>query len=308
MISLSQKKLYSAFGLTLQSEISFPELNQVYDIKLKEDIVIEKKNLNQLWNQLYDNKSKFITMETSVMFQVTDTAIFLVEKGKKIVVSPIGVLGDDKIRLFILGTCMSIVLMQRRILPLHGSAIEIDGKAYAFIGKRGAGKSTLASTFVNEGFKLISDDIVPILINSNKIPTVIPSYPQQKLWEESLFRLGLENHLYRPLFDRETKYAVPVQTSFVSEKLPLAGIFELIPYEEDNISFKSINSLEQFYTIYLHTFRNFLIPRLGLMEWHFETSSILLKNVKLIRVSRPNSWFSAKSLLELILNTIKQGE
>ena len=39
--------------------------------------------------------------------------------------------GEDKIRLLFLGTCMGALLIQRKILPLHGSAIEIDGKAYA---------------------------------------------------------------------------------------------------------------------------------------------------------------------------------
>ena len=38
---------------------------------------------------------------------------------------------------------MGALLMQRKILPLHGSAIAIDGKAYAFVGDSGAGKSTL---------------------------------------------------------------------------------------------------------------------------------------------------------------------
>ena len=36
---------------------------------------------------------------------------------------------EDIIRLYILGTCMGAILMQRKILPLHGSAIAINGKA-----------------------------------------------------------------------------------------------------------------------------------------------------------------------------------
>ena len=72
---------------------------------------------------------------------------------------------EDKIRLYILGTCMGALLMQRKILPLHGSAIAIDGKAYAFVGDSGAGKSTLASAFLSKGYKLLSDDVIAVSLS-----------------------------------------------------------------------------------------------------------------------------------------------
>lgn len=59
------------------------------------------------------------------------------EQGKRIVVSPIPGADERKVRLFILGTCMAVIMMQRGILPLHGSAVVIDGWAYAFVGHSG---------------------------------------------------------------------------------------------------------------------------------------------------------------------------
>ena len=50
------------------------------------------------------------------------------------IVSPLKRYDEDVIRLYILGTCMGAILMQRRIFPLHGSAVAINGKAYAFVG------------------------------------------------------------------------------------------------------------------------------------------------------------------------------
>ena len=82
---------------------------------------------------------------------------------------------------------MGTILMQRKMLPLHGSAIEIDGKVYAIVGDSGAGKSTLASAFLKQGYKLVSDDVIAVsLSQENSIPYVTPAYPQQKLWQESL--------------------------------------------------------------------------------------------------------------------------
>ena len=100
---------------------------------------------------------------------------------------------EDEIRLYILGTCMGAILLQRKILPLHGSAIAIDGKAYAIVGDSGAGKSTLASAFLKRGYQLLSDDVIPVTLNHANVPIVTPAYPQQKLWLESLNHFGMES-------------------------------------------------------------------------------------------------------------------
>ena len=60
------------------------------------------------------------------------------------------------------------LLMQRKILPLHGSAVAIDGKAYAIVGDSGAGKSTLASAFLNKGYQLLSDDVIAVSLSQMK--------------------------------------------------------------------------------------------------------------------------------------------
>lgn len=43
---------------------------------------------------------------------------------------------------------------------LHGSAIVLKGRAYLFIGRSGAGKSTTAYEFVRRGARLLADDLI----------------------------------------------------------------------------------------------------------------------------------------------------
>src|SRR5690625_2580817 len=152
------------------------------------------------------------------MFQIEAVAIYLVKNGNEIFVSPFADAEVDQIRLYILGTCMGAILLQRRILPLHGSAVAIDGKAYAVVGNSGAGKSTLASAFLNRGYQLLSDDVIPVTLSDEGIPIVTPAYPQQKLWLKSLERFGMSSDHLRPIIGRETKFAVPVSTQFVKEQ------------------------------------------------------------------------------------------
>lgn len=308
MIHTVKKEIYKAFGLALLSEIPLPELPQVSNYENQVDVKIETADLSQLWGELSSPKSVFVVEEELIMFQIPETATFCIQNGEKIIVSPMEGSDQDKIRLYILGTCMGALLMQRKILPLHGSAIAINGKAYVFIGRSGAGKSTLASALLSKGYQLLSDDVIAVSLSEDKIPFVTPSYPQQKLWKESLDQFGMKTTHYQPLFERETKYAVPVSSNFFNESLPLAGVFELVKTENENVEIQRIEGLERLRTLLRHTYRNSLIPRLGMMEWHFMNSTNIVNKVEMFQLRRPISKFTAHDLVSTVLESLKEEE
>ncbi|MBJ8008151.1 aldolase [Bacillus cereus] len=308
MIDSMGNVLYKAFGLKIVSEIPLPELSQLNEKKEMADIQIEITDLSERWGKYSEEKQKTIVVEDDVvMFHVPQTAIFSVQAGEKIIFSPMPGAEENKIRLYILGTCMGALLMQRKVLPLHGSVIAIDGKAYALIGDSGAGKSTLASAFLSKGYQLLSDDIVAVSLLCKNTPIVHPSYPQQKLWQESLDEFGMEKEQFSPLFERETKYAVPVNSQFFPKPLALAGVIELVKSQGEDIEMTRIEGLARLYKLYRHTFRSSLISKLGLMEWHFETSSNIVSGMEMFQLRRPDSRFTAHELVQVILNTIQKG-
>lgn len=306
MIGTLKCFFYKSFGLAIRSEIPLSELIPLNSDEDKHDVSVEVSDLSSKWSTVKKGGYFVDNNNNLVMFHVPDTAIFCIKDGNKIIVSPIKGYQEDKIRLYVLGTCMGVLLMQRKVLTLHGSAIAINGMAYAIIGHSGAGKSTLASAFINKGYQLLSDDLVPVQVSAEGVPYVIPSYPQQKLWQESLQEFGMKTIDYRPLFERETKFAVPVKSSFLDETLPLAGVFELAITENSNISLNRIESLARFSTLFNHTFRHTLIPRLDLIEWHFKESARLLKEVKVFQLRRPNLGFTAHELVTNILELIEK--
>ncbi|MEI4828878.1 aldolase [Bacillus sp. FJAT-53711] len=308
MVHTVKKFVYKAFGLSLLSEIPLPELPQISSYEDTIDIVIERASLSELWNELSYPKAIFIVKENLVMFQIPNTATFCIQDGEKIIVSPIKGSDEDKIRLYILGTCIGALLMQRRILPLHGSVVAINEKAYAFIGDSGAGKSTLASAFLSRGYQLLSDDVIAVTLSQDNIPFVTPSYPQQKLWQESLDKFGMETAHYRPLFERETKFAVPVPFNFLNEQLPLAGVFELVKADKENVGLRRIEGLDRLRTLFHHTYRNSLIPRLDLMEWHFTNSTSIVNKIDMFQLWRPTSGFTAHNLVSLVLSSLNEEE
>ncbi|MEH6943979.1 HPr kinase/phosphorylase [Bacillus sp. JJ722] len=309
MIKTIQKTGYRAFGLNIYSDIPLPEAFRIDTFKEIVDLEIEIKDLSKLWEKqvLLPNQA-YSVKDHMVMFQVPGTAIFKIKDGNRIIVSPISNSVEDEIRLYLLGTCMGIILLQRKILPLHGSAVDINGKAYAFIGDSGVGKSTLAAAFLQEGFQLVSDDVIPVRLSNDNIPIIIPSYPQQKLWQESLTAFGIDSKQYRPLFEREKKFAIPVTSSFSNEPLPIVALFELVKTEQGEITLHKVNQLEQFRTLLSHTYRNFLVPRLGLSEWHFIESAKILTKIHMYQMQRPNTGFTVKKLASQILDVIKMEE
>ncbi|MBT2709459.1 hypothetical protein J7I91_16075 [Pseudomonas sp. ISL-84] len=308
MLSTRCQVIYQAYGLNIKSELPLPEIPMKVPEGEDIDITIKLDDLTKLWNEVVEPNRHFYVRDNTVLFQIPNTATYYVMNGKQIIVSPMDGTHADKVRLYILGTCMGALLMQRKILPLHGSAIAINEKAYAIVGDSGAGKSTLASAFLNKGYELISDDVIPVAFSNGIIPMVSPSYPQQKLWQQSLDAFGMESKGYIPIFDRETKFAVPVESKFVSKSLPLKGVFELVKTGTDEVMITPIASLQRLHTLFCHTYRNFLIDRLGLRDWHFSITANIADKIQLYQLQRPINRFTAHDLTSLILNTINEGE
>jgi hypothetical protein len=297
--------IYEAFGLSIISEILLPELLQVStqlgdtEVCIK---IIEKPR------QFEGKPFEFIVLGHTVTFMIPEIAVFQIKDGKEIIVSPFEGANEDIIRLYTLGSSFGALLLQRGIYPLHGSAIAINGKAYAIVGESGAGKSTLASAFMERGYQLLSDDVIAVKFNDDNQPMVIPSYPQQKLWQQSLDAFGISNEELRPIYGRENKFCKPVLEGFQSSPLPLGGIFELVKRGNSSITLRSISSLEQLQKLYTHTYRQFLVPKMDLTEWHFKQSTILAELLPFYQVERPAEGFSAYQIVEQILTIINSFE
>ncbi|RUS45709.1 aldolase [Cohnella sp. AR92] len=298
---------YTAFGLRIRSEYPLPELLRTTEQEGEPDVEIAIGDLSGAWNRYGGPDDYYAYPDDEFLFRVPEVAIFGVRGGKHITVSPFAEAEEKSIRLYLLGTCMGSILMQRGTLPLHGSAVEINGRAYAFVGESGAGKSTLARAFLSRGYRLLSDDVIAVSQSANGgFPIVMPAYPQQKLWRESMDRLGVEPRGSRHLY--ESKYAVPVASGFAAEALPLDGIFELGKTEGREAELSPYRGLERLAILRLHTYRPFLIPRLTGEQWHLSAIAGLSSQVDLYRMRRPSAGFSAYELAERVLETVLEGE
>jgi len=135
----------------------------------------------------------------------------------------------EDIATFLLGPVLGLVLRLRGVTCLHASAVALEGRAIAFMGVPGAGKSTTAALFTQKGHSVLSDDIAA-LVERERAFCVLPAYPYLNLWPEALEMLAHSECSSRSVSAAVDKVQVPLDgndSKFQREALPLAAIYVL---------------------------------------------------------------------------------
>jgi hypothetical protein len=83
----------------------------------------------------------------------------------------------------LLGMVLALWLERRGLPTLHASAAVVDGRAVAFLGTKGGGKTTAAAALVAAGHPMLADDLLAIW-NATDQPRVAAGYPMLRLWPE----------------------------------------------------------------------------------------------------------------------------
>ncbi|MBL4818408.1 MAG: hypothetical protein JKY15_04135 [Deltaproteobacteria bacterium] len=206
LLTLSHMHCYKAFGQKISSSLELPELPQAdFDTP---DIEINPANI------------------AKPIFNIPQVGSFAVPNHQTVLFDSLSSTPEDHIRLFLLGSCMGVALQKKGYLLLHGNAIIKNNACEIFLGYPGAGKSTLAGRYIQQGYQILSDDVCAIKFAPE--PIVMPGYPYIKLWEDSAKMLGHDIRQLKPIALREKKYHVPIHKSFCKEPMPLKKI-HLLP-------------------------------------------------------------------------------
>ncbi len=96
---------------------------------------------------------------------------------------------------------------------LHASCIADADRAAAFLAFSGSGKSTLAAAFLKDGYRLVSDDSLPVEIHEKQV-LAWPCHPRIKMAPEQA-RLFLDEVDHLPPADGfSSKIGVPVRETW----------------------------------------------------------------------------------------------
>ena len=104
-------------------------------------------------------KSVFWSLdERSFLFDLPDIGRFMARDGRELLMQPAEGMATADALPFLLGTTFGALLYQRGTPLLHASAVVRGGCAYAFGGRSGIGKSTLAAALGRDGTAFASMD------------------------------------------------------------------------------------------------------------------------------------------------------
>ena len=274
--------LYAVFGLVFRSELPLPELppapaEAAADVDIRSGAV----------GMPMEGSAGYSVTKEGTLLRVADVGLFLVRDGREIVVEAAPGASERNVRLFLLGSALGALLHQRGLLPLHANAIEMDGKAVAFSGHSGAGKSTIAAWFHDRGHRILSDDVCVIGFDADGRALAYPGIPRLRLWREALEASGRDADEYHRSFDALDKYDVPSERRTL-DPLPLAAIYLLRQAEEgvDGPSIERLQGVDCVETVIANTYRGAYLRTIGRTGEHLAACLRISRQVPVFRATR----------------------
>jgi hypothetical protein len=190
---------------------------------------------------------------------------------------------------YLLGPVLGLVLRLRGVVSLHASAVAFDDSCVAFVGSAGAGKSTTAAAFAQQGYGIVSDDIVGLVERHGSF-YVLPAYPHLCLWPESVSMLyGSPDALPQLVHGWEKRQLALGEngTRFEQRTLPLSAIYILGARLPDTApSLNSIQDREVLLSLVANTYATNLIDR-TMRGKEFDLLSRLVSSVP-VRTAHPS--------------------
>ena len=292
---------YKVFGLHIGSDMLLAELLTADPSDIPEVIIRIGEVPTDIPNAIKKNES-FQVAKNQFLFHIPGVGRYYVANGNCILIEPAERADERFLRIFLLGTAFGALLMQRGILPLHGSAVVVNGGCVIFTGVSGAGKSTLLAAFRERGYAFLTDDVAAVTLDESGVAWVHPAYPQQKLWRDTMDNMGVNTDVFSPFFTEinKDKFAVPAKKGFHPSPAPLVAVYELETDGRRDVILNHYSNIDKLAVLMRHTYRSWLIDGLGLKELHFIHCAAVANQIAVSRLIRPEGVFSLDEQVRLV--------
>lgn len=276
---------YQLAGLRFRSPLALPELGPVtaagdVDVYIDESEVPLPDN-----GQAPPGGMTWSSDTERCLLDVAQIARFNISRGQCIAFQRTDADGDDhRLRLFLLGSVLGALWHQRGRLPLHAGAVDIDGRAWAFAGQSGAGKSSLVVAMAVSGAGYLCDDVCVLDVLDDDRVHAWPGLARLRVSPEIRALLSLDD---RAPLDPFGKHALTPPWPRPVGVRPLAGIVIL---ETDPAAEKPVvDRLEApaaLAALLTHTYRSEYLP-IEHRARHFGQCAALVRSVPVYRLRRP---------------------
>lgn len=212
---------YRLYGQNILSSMEFPQLVPAKEEEQHDILIMEGEIPNEI---LKEAEVKYYSISEQVSWFQNDTGVFYITEGREIHY----VLKDGAnlqyAQTYLLGYAISMLLLQQNIMTIHCSAIANEDGAILIAGQSGAGKSTITSIYLEQGYKLLADDIVAIGINDEKKVIAYPAFPYQKLCRDVISREGMTMDALIYIDEEKDKFLVPRKEQFIETPIEVKAM------------------------------------------------------------------------------------
>ncbi|MFC1835141.1 hypothetical protein ACFL2Q_10445 [Thermodesulfobacteriota bacterium] len=285
---------YSVYGLNVESLIPLPELPPG---RGRPDVIIQYGSVPTSLQGAEAIGGFYQGAPGCFLLLVEGVARYLVIDGKQILIEREQSATDEEVGLFLLGCAFASLLQQQGLLPLHSSGIVADGNCIAFLGPSGTGKSTLAGAFLKRGYRILTDDICVISLDSNGSPVAYPGYPQLKLWMDTAGELGEDLESLARISPGIDKFRRPIGEEFYEDPLPMTRLYVLGVSDACQIEVAPMRGAEKLRAIIGNTYHLGFLDGLGKRPEHFRQCHALAEKLNVCKVTRPRAPFLLDELV-----------
>lgn len=247
--------------------------------------------------------TRFYRTDSGYLLRFPNLADFTVSAdGRAVSAHPVPGVSESTVDHLYLNQVLPLALSRQYKLVLHGSAIEVDDCAAAFLGLSGRGKSTLAASFSTHGLRFLTDDGLQ-LEKSGDVYLAQPSHPSIRLWDDSRQAVVPDTARDAPPVDYTPKARVLAdkEVAFCDVARPLACVYFLGDGKTDTVTITPVGGRDAMIELVRHTFLLDIEERDMLMH-HFGQLTDLVKTLKFFRLDYPRRY----DFLETVRETIVQ--
>jgi hypothetical protein len=278
---------YLVFGLRVGSALPIPSLTTADSALGDPDVEIVEGKVS-LPADLHDvDGLKFKAEGKNYFLDIEECGRFQLIGGRKIVVEADSRATPEQVNLFLLGSVFGTLLHQRGVLPFHCNAVEVGGFAFLYSGDSGAGKSTLAAYFVDQGYRLLADDLCALRFDDDGTLVAAPGVARLKLWQDTLdnFRRTTAGLRLVPWYDN--KYEVPLAGPNSHDSIPVAGLYHLrIADARHPPGIHRVNGIKAANAVTANIYRRRLADLAGAAPFYIEATARIAAQVPIFTMNR----------------------
>jgi hypothetical protein len=298
---------YLTYGLHLQSNFQISAL-----LPLAEEIPLEPSrtvtfNLDESacadFDQFCTKAEIYADLDApeAILFD-RRVALYRLREGRDVTIELSPTKNLRQMQLYILGTILTVLLYQRGMLALHGSAVQVGDRAVGVIAPSGTGKSSTAAALYHQGYKLLSDDAIALEFRNGQY-YVHPGYPRLKISNEVAAQLDCGEEYLVEHHPECGEVSFDATHQFAMEPLPLQQIYVLHSGEALNV--ETLSQRDAVFSVMTNS-----LPTMWLQHHNpaqFKQATDFVKQVPFYRLTRSQDLGDLPKMMDLLQAHVRES-